>query len=298
LSHFVFPGSMTRQGDATAAEKGSEPKPHPFLKWVGGKGQLLEQFRDLLPAPFGRYFEPFLGGGAVFFSLAPPTAVLSDVNGELIDCYRAIRDSVEDVIEALGAHRYEKEHYYAVRSLDPMALALPERAARTIFLNRTGYNGLYRVNKRGLFNVPFGRYSNPRICHSENLRACSRALAGVETVCGGFADAVASATRGDFVYFDPPYVPVSTTANFTSYAAGQFGSADQERLADVFARLAHRGVLVMLSNSDTPAVRDLYRGFRIERVAAARSVNSNPEGRGKVAEVVVRSFGPKMDASA
>jgi len=295
LSHFVFPDTMTRHGDATAAEKGSGSKPHPFLKWVGGKGQLLEQFRDLLPVPFGRYFEPFLGGGAVFFSLAPPKAVLSDVNGELVDCYRAIRDSVEDVIEALGAHRYEKEHYYAVRSLDPMSLSLPERAARTIFLNRTGYNGLYRVNKRGAFNVPFGRYSNPRICHSENLRACARALEGVETVCGGFADAAARAKEGDFVYFDPPYAPVSTTANFTSYAAGQFGWADQQCLADVFARLAHRGVLVMLSNSDTPAVRDLYRAFRIDRVAAARSVNSNPQRRGKVSEVVVRSFGPKRD---
>jgi DNA adenine methylase len=272
--------------------------PHPFLKWVGGKGQLLAQFRGLLPSDYGRYFEPFLGGGAVFFSLAPRRAVLSDVNGELVDCYIAIRDSVDDVIEALGAHRYEKEHYYDVRALDPGSLSVPERAARTIFLNRTGYNGLYRVNRRGGFNVPFGRHSNPRLCDPDNLRACSRALQGVDIRCREFDDAVKGARRDDFVYFDPPYVPVSTTANFTNYVAGPFGWPEQQRLAEVFARLAHRGVLVMLSNSDTLAVRDLYRGYRIERVAAARSVNSNPERRGKVPEVVVRSFGLESHVSA
>jgi DNA adenine methylase len=289
---------MRRHVDLATTDAGSEARAHPFLKWVGGKGQLLEQFRELLPTSFERYFEPFLGGGAVFFSLAPSKAVLSDVNCELVDCYRAIRDSVDDVIEALGAHRYEKEHYYEVRSLDPASLALPERAARTVFLNRSGYNGLYRVNQSGAFNVPFGRYSNPRLCDPANLRACSRALEGVEVFSGEFTDGVKGARRGDFVYFDPPYVPVSTTANFTSYAAGQFGWAEQQRLADLFARLAHRGVLVMLSNSDTPAVRELYRAYRIDRVVAARSVNSNPERRGKVAEVVVRSFGPERRASA
>lgn len=272
--------------------------PRPFLKWVGGKGQLLEQFRGLLPANYGRYFEPFLGGGAVFFSQTPPRAVLSDVNSELVDCYVAIRDAVEDVIEALRAHRYEKAHYYEVRSLDPGSLALSERAARTIFLNRTGYNGLYRVNRRGGFNVPFGRYSNPRLCDPANLRACALALRGVDIRCREFDDAVKGARRQDFVYFDPPYVPVSTTSNFTNYVAGPFGWPEQERLAKVFARLAQRGVLVMLSNSDTPAVRDLYRGYRIERVAATRSVNSNPERRGKVGEVVVRSFGLESHVSA
>jgi DNA adenine methylase len=194
--------------------------PRPFLKWVGGKGQLLEQFRGLLPANYGRYFEPFLGGGAVFFSQTPPRAVLSDVNSELVDCYVAIRDAVEDVIEALRAHRYEKAHYYEVRSLDPGSLALSERAARTIFLNRTGYNGLYRVNRRGGFNVPFGRYSNPRLCDPANLRACALALRGVDIRCREFDDAVKGARRQDFVYFDPPYVPVSTTSNFTNYVAG------------------------------------------------------------------------------
>ncbi len=270
---------------------GDAAKARPFLKWVGGKGQLLDQFRSLLPDTFGRYFEPFLGGGALFFARGPGSAVLADVNVELVDCYCAIRDSVDDVIRALRKHRYEKEHYYAVRLRRPESMTLPRRAARTIFLNRSGYNGLYRVNRAGRFNVPFGRYTNPTLCDASNLHACSKALQGVELRCCGFASAVEDAQRGDFVYFDPPYVPVSPTANFTQYAAGRFGWAQQQELAKVFRDLAGRGVSVMLSNSDTPEVRALYRGFRIDGVAATRMINSNPERRGKVTEVVVRSYG-------
>jgi DNA adenine methylase len=265
-------------------------KARPFLKWVGGKGQLLEQFRDLLPGKVGRYFEPFLGGGALFFARAPRRAVLADVNEELVDCYRAIKDSVEDVICALLEHKYDKDHYYEVRLRGPESLSLPRRAARTIFLNRSGYNGLYRVNSSGRFNVPFGRHANPTLCDASNLRACSKALQGVELVCSDFAAAVRAANAGDFVYFDPPYVPVSATASFTQYAAGRFGWPEQQELARVFAKLAGRGVSVMLSNSDTPEVRGLYAGFRIDRVAAARSVNSKPDRRGKVAEIVVRNY--------
>jgi DNA adenine methylase len=262
----------------------------PFLKWVGGKGQLLAQFRTLLPTSYNRYYEPFIGGGALFFAVRPKRASLSDINGELIDCYRAIRDSVEAVIVALRGHRYEKDYYYSVRTMDPSRLGLPARAARTIFLNRSGFNGLYRVNQRGQFNVPFGRYTNPRLCDPENLRACAEALLDLEIEQGDFALTTKAARRGDFVYFDPPYVPVSGTANFTRYAAGQFGELDQQRLAATYANLSARGVLVMLSNSDTPIARDLYRGFQIDRVAATRSINSNPDRRGKVSEVVVRNF--------
>jgi DNA adenine methylase len=271
--------------------KGGEPaKARPFLKWVGGKGQLLRQFRDLLPGEFGRYFEPFLGGGALFFAQAPPSAILADVNAELVDCYLAVRDSVDDVIKALRKHKYEKEHYYEVRLRGPESLSLARRAARTIFLNRSGYNGLYRVNSAGRFNVPFGRHANPTLCDASNLRACSKALQGVDLKCCDFAAAVRAAKRGDFVYFDPPYVPLSRTANFTQYAAGRFGWREQQELARVFAELAARGVSVMLSNSDTPELRGLYAAFRIDRVAASRSVNSNPDRRGKVAEVVVRNY--------
>jgi DNA adenine methylase len=274
-----------------ASVRGEVATARPFLKWVGGKGQLLGQFRDLLPEEYGRYYEPFLGGGALFFARTPRSAVLADVNEELVDCYRAIRDSVGDVIHALRRHKYEKEHYYEVRLRSPESMTPARRAARTIFLNRSGYNGLYRVNRAGRFNVPFGRHNNPTLCDASNLRACSKALQGVELLCSDFATAVEGAQSGDFVYFDPPYVPLSPTSSFTQYAAARFGWKEQQELARVFGVLARRGVSVMLSNSDTPEVRALYREFRLDRVAASRMVNSNPERRGKVGEVVVRSYG-------
>jgi len=264
--------------------------PRPFLKWVGGKTQLLEQFAALLPSKFGRYFEPFVGGAALFFHLRPDAATLIDMNSELIDCYLAIRDDVEGVIEELRKHKYESKHYYAVRSLDPLKLSLRRRAARTIFLNKTGFNGLYRVNREGRFNVPFGRHTRPSFGDPANLRACSAALRGVTLYVGDFASVLDDAKPEDFVYFDPPYVPVSDTADFTSYVANGFGWDQQERLANVFCTLAERGVHVMLSNSDVPRLRKLYSGFQIDVVQAARNINSNTARRGRVSEVVVRSF--------
>jgi DNA adenine methylase len=274
----------------TEAESDALPPPRPFLKWAGGKGQLLEKFQPLLPTSFERYFEPFVGGAALFFSLQPRRATLADVNDELIDCYRAVRDRVEDVIAALRNHTYEQEHYYKVRELDPDALSLPERAARTIFLNRTGFNGLYRVNNSGRFNVPFGRYVNPSICNPPQLRACSAALRGVIIEVGDFESILAHAGRGDFVYLDPPYSPVSSTSNFTSYSAGGFGVRDQERLAEIFAALDARGVMVMLSNSDVAEIPPLYEGFQIDRVEALRSINSKSGARGRVGEIVIRNY--------
>ena len=270
------------------------PAPRPLLKWVGGKTQLLDQLETRLPEMFDRYFEPFVGGAALFFAMRPPRASLRDVNEELINCYRAVRDDVDGVIRALGAHKYERDHYYAVRERDPEKLPLAERAARTIFLNKTGFNGLYRVNRSGRFNVPFGRYDDPRFCDEDNLRSCSLALQGVDVDVRDFKSIVKDARPGDFVYFDPPYVPLSDTADFTSYAAGGFGPKDQERLAKVFTDLTKKGVFAMLSNSDTTMVRDLYAAFTIDAVYASRSVNSNGAGRGKVAEVVVRNYGPRL----
>jgi DNA adenine methylase len=261
---------------------------------VGGKGQLIEQFRPLLPPAFRRYFEPFVGSAALFFTLRPPVATLTDVNEELVDCYLAVQKHVEDVIRALQRHEYEEKHYYEVRDRLPAHLPLAERAARTIYLNKTGYNGLYRVNRNGRFNVPFGRYTNPgfRAADSlDNLRACSRALEGVKIRARDFAQVQRYARAGDFVYFDPPYVPVSDTADFTSYVAGGFGLEAQERLAEVFARLSERGAHVMLSNSDAPQVRKLYARYRIDTVLASRSINSKITKRGKVGEVVVRNYG-------
>jgi DNA adenine methylase len=279
-------------------QRGEEPGIHaqaakPFLKWAGGKGQLLAQFRPLFPSEYRRYFEPFVGSAAVFFALRPRQAVLTDVNRELIDCYRAVQGSVEQVIAALRRHAYDEEHYYRVRDLDPAQLSPPDRAARTIFLNKTGYNGLYRVNKKGQFNVPFGRYTNPGFAHADqlgNLRACARALRGVTLEVRDFAEVVQHARARDFVYFDPPYVPASSTADFTSYVPGGFGWDEQRRLAEVFALLTRKGVRAMLSNSDTPAVREMYAGFRVDLVLASRSINSRADKRGKVGEVVVRNY--------
>ena len=281
--------AATRNEASLVAET---PRPRPFLKWAGGKGQLLAQLRPLLPAPesFRRYFEPFAGGAALFFALKPKRAVLADVNAELIDCYTAARDEVDAVIEALGQYRYGADHYYRAREIDPQTLPPAERAARTIYLNRTGYNGLYRVNRAGKFNVPMGRYTNPLLCDATNLKACSKALKNVDLRVADFEAVAARAREGDFVYFDPPYVPVSDTADFTSYVPGGFGSEQQRRLAGVFASLAERGVHAMLSNSDTPAVRQLYRGLRIHRVLASRHINSRGSLRGKVGEVVVTTY--------
>ena len=263
----------------------------PFLKWVGGKGRILPQLAPLLPARFENYYEPFIGGGAMFFSLQPRGTHLWDINAELINCYQVIRDQVDDLIVALRLHRYEKDYYYALRARDPAEMSPVQRAARTICLNRTGFNGLYRVNRSGTFNVPFGRHNNPRICDAPNLRLCSRALAKVQLDCRDFLELSEQARPGDFVYFDPPYVPRSPTSAFTSYSAGGFKLPDQERLASLFAKLAHRGVHVMLSNSDVPLVHELYDGFTVNIVMAARNINSRADRRGAVREVVVRSYG-------
>lgn len=287
---------MGRPARATPARlaTGWVAAPRPILKWVGGKTQLLDQMRPLLPSTWTRYFEPFVGGAALFFDLRSqrkktPT-FLSDVNAELIDCYTAVRDDVDAVIEALGEHVYDSDHFYAVRAWRPAELSLARRAARTIFLNKSGYNGLYRVNRSGQFNVPFGRYTKPLLCDVDNLRACARALAGVTITHADYAAVTKRAKKGDFVYFDPPYVPVSATSDFTAYIPGGFGEEEQAALASVFAKLAARGVHVMLSNSDTPLVRKLYAKFDIQVVYASRSVNSNAARRGKLEEVVVRNW--------
>jgi DNA adenine methylase len=271
--------------------------PRPFLKWAGGKSQLLGQFRDLLPEPgsYRRYFEPFLGSAALFFHLRPSVAFLSDVNEEIVDCYRAVKGHVDDVIRALGRHRYEAEYYYRIRGESPKALALPARAARTIYLNKTGFNGLYRVNSAGRFNVPIGRYTNPGFNSPAlfaTLRLCSGVLAKATIGSGDFEQRLKGVRKGDFVYLDPPYAPLSQTSDFTSYAAGGFGWSEQERLAHVCRELWARGARVMLSNSDVPSIRELYEtlGFRIRVVEAARSINSRATRRGKVREVVVRNY--------
>lgn len=270
--------------------------PAPFLKWAGGKGQILTALLARLPKRFNDYHEPFLGGGALFFGLVRAglldghRAILSDTNPELIATYRAIQHDVESVIAALQRHRHDRAEFCRVREQDWRALSPPEAAARMIYLNRTGFNGLYRVNRQGRFNVPFGRYQNPRLCDPDNLRAVSQALRGTRLAVGPFEDVLDRARRGDLVYFDPPYVPLSPTASFVSYAKDGFSLADQERLAETFEKLSRRGVRVMLSNSSAAWVRQRYREHRICEVLARRNVNSKAERRGPIKELIVISF--------
>jgi DNA adenine methylase len=263
----------------------------PPIKWPGGKTSLLPEILTRLPQKINTYYEPFLGGGAVFFALAAEKrfkrAALGDSNEELCLTYSALALDPGRVIALLRKHVYEEEHYYAVRALDPKKLTPYAHAARFIYLNKTCFNGLYRVNKKGQFNVPFGRYTNPMICDEENLRAVSGVLAPVEIGPFDFEKLVAKAKRGDAVYCDPPYAPASDTANFTAYTAGGFGPEEQTRLRDVARKLVDRGVHVLLSNSDTPFARKLYKGFKIEKVRAKRSINSKGDKRGDVGELLI-----------
>jgi DNA adenine methylase len=263
------------------------------LKWAGGKSRSLPHILAELPDRIDTYYEPFIGGAAVFFALAARgrfrRAVLNDRNKALIDVYKGIQKDVDAVIEVLEGYRHSEEEYYRVRELDPKDLDLPERAARVIFLNKTGYNGLYRENSKGKFNVPFGRYKNPRFCDPGTLKAAAEALKGVRLSIGDFAKACKDATSKDAVYFDPPYDPVSKTANFTAYHKEDFGPTEHERLAGTFGDLAKRGVTVVLSNSDTPLTRRLFKPFRIKEVAVSRPINSNTAARGAVNELLVTS---------
>jgi DNA adenine methylase len=267
--------------------------PKPFLKWAGGKRQLLDKIVPLMPKPVrGRYIEPFVGGGAVFFKLAErewiTRARLADRNQELVAAYTAVRDHLDDVLTELAKHKNEEAHFYEVRALDPRALPVVVAAARTLYLNRVGFNGLYRVNSKGLFNVPFGRYANPNILNESRLRAASRALQIAEIVCEDFGATCADATGDDVVYFDPPYVPLTRTASFTAYAQQAFGDAEQARLAETFARVVAAGAFALLSNSDTPRTRELYRGWDVRTVAATRRINSKASDRGEINEILVR----------
>jgi DNA adenine methylase len=283
-------------GELSSEEQGGEPQgqARPFVKWAGGKSQLLDELLSRAPRSFNRYFEPFVGGGALFFRLQPTESVLVDVNAELIATYTVIRDSIEELIEHLKLHRYEKEYYYGLRSADrsPEFKGWPpvQRASRFIYLNKSCFNGLYRVNAKGQFNTPFGRYKNPTICDEKNLRRCSKALQSAELRVGQFSSVENQVGEGDFVYLDPPYVPVSDTANFTGYTAAGFGPAEQQKLAEFCRRISESGAMFMLSNAFAPGVEELYRGFKVEQVLASRAINSNGQKRGKVTEIIVTNY--------
>lgn len=260
----------------------------PVLKWAGGKRQLLAEICDRLPKHIHTYYEPFLGGGAVLFELAHQErferAVVSDQNPELVETYEVIQKDVEALIRVLQKMPHSEEDYYRIRASSPR---LPSRrAARMVYLNRTGFNGLYRVNRSGQFNVPFGRYTSPRICDPERLRAVSKVLQRVEIRHSDFEATVNRARSRDAVYLDPPYVPLSETARFAEYYSTPFGEAEHRRLQGVFSDLVERGVPVLLSNSDTPFTRELYGEFCLEFVAARRNINSDGTRRGPVREIL------------
>ena len=271
----------------------------PFLKWAGGKRQLLREIRRHVPPEFGTYFEPFVGAGAVLFDLQPPRAIINDANEELINCYRVVKTNPEELIRLADKHERcdSAEYFYKLRSLDrdPGLKALPDavRAARVIYLNKTGYNGLYRVNRQGYFNVPYRHHvKTPQVVDPEVIRAVSRYLNGarVEIRSGDYAAAVADARAGDFVYLDPPYDPVSQTSSFTSYAAGGFGEEEQRALRRLCDDLTERGCRVLLSNSDTDFVRGLFRNrqrYTLREVRARRNINSKGARRGEVGELLI-----------
>lgn len=266
----------------------------PFLKWAGGKGRLLEQYANLFPIKFKTYYEPFVGGGAVFFHLVDRhpgmNSWLSDGNAELVNCYLTVRDQPDDLLALLETMRNDEKYFYKQRAKDVAKLDELERAARFIYLNKTCFNGLYRENQSGQFNVPFGRYKNPRIADGVNVHAASDALSNAHIHAGPFELMAARAKSGDFVYFDPPYMPVSKTANFVSYTSSNFSYDDQARLAKLARKLKSKGVLVMVSNSDVPEIRELYHDFNLKVVKAPRAINCRGDRRGPVDELVIRSY--------
>lgn len=272
----------------------------PVVKWAGGKRQLLDQITPLLPKRKTMYCEPFVGGGALLFHIQPAKAIINDLNEDLMTVYRVIRDDVDALVAALALHENTLEHFTLVRGLDRDKAAyslLPdvERAARLLYLNKTCYNGLYRVNASGEFNTPFGKYANPNIVNEKVLRAVSRFLNNrpVELCSQDFAEVLDRLPKGAFVYLDPPYDPISDTANFTGYNKGGFGRDEQLRLKACCDDLTGRGIKFLLSNSATDFIRELYqdRRYNIRTVAANRPVNSAADRRGAVEEVLIRNYG-------
>lgn len=273
----------------------------PFLKWVGGKGRLIPELAKHYPATFNTFFEPFVGGGAMFFSLNPKKAHINDMNGVLTSAYIHIRDDLDEMLEELQSLQdfywslpdleTKKELYLEKRALfNELSQDEFEKSVLLIFLNKTCFNGIYRENSKGGFNVPFGKHDKPTIADTKNLKLVSNKLKDTSITTGSYKDAVLNAKKGDFVYFDPPYHPLNTTSSFTSYQAGGFTAKDQEELRDAFKALADRGCYVMLSNSNAPLIRELYKDFNIHEIMAARSINSVGAGRGKITELLITSY--------
>ncbi|MBS5987363.1 MULTISPECIES: DNA adenine methylase [Clostridium] len=269
----------------------------PVLKWVGGKRQLMGEIEKVLPKTYTTYYEPFIGGGAVLFELQPKKAVINDVNSELINLYNVIKDDVELLIEDLRKHENTSEYFYRIREMDRdrelyEKLSNIEKASRIVYLNKTCFNGLFRVNKSGEFNSPFGKYKNPNIVDEVTLRAVSKYFnkADIKILNSDFEQSLKGIRKGSFVYLDPPYDPVSSSANFTGYDKGGFNRDEQIRLKKLCDKLDKKGVKFLLSNSATDFIKDLYKDYNIKVVKAKRAINSNGNARGEVDEVLVRNY--------
>lgn len=277
--------------------------PKPFLKWAGGKGRLLDQllpyFREARRDE-GKYFEPFFGGGAAFFALSPVTGQINDINEALMSAYSNVKTNVDEVIQQLrlleneyiSLRTEQRQNYYYERRSEYNQLPhnIIRKTALLIFLNKTCFNGLYRENRKGEFNVPHGRYAKPNICDEETLRVTSTALKYVSISSGPFSDAVSTAKKNDFVYFDPPYYPLNSTSSFTSYSINDFLENEQLELKTLIDDLTNRGVKIAMTNSDSLFIKNLYKEYRIEKIWAARSINSVGNKRGKIAEILILNY--------
>jgi len=270
-----------------------------FVKWAGGKLQLIDQFKSFFPNKFNNYFEPFVGSGAVAFYILqkykPKQVLLSDINEELINTFNIIKNNVEELISKLNEHKKKhiknsKDYFYKMRLLDLSQLTNLERAARFIYLNKTCFNGLYRVNSKGQFNVPMGSYKNPDIAQADKLRKISKLLKNVKIKVMSFEKIINFAKKGDFIYFDPPYYPLKKGKSFTTYTKNNFLEKEQQKLAEIFAKLDKKGCKIMLSNSDTKFIKELYKNYSINTVKASRMINCNGADRGKINEVVVTNY--------
>lgn len=271
--------------------------PSPVLKWVGGKRQLMAEIEKHFPESYSTFYEPFVGGGAVLFHLLPNKAVVNDINSELINLYTVIKNDVHDLIEDLKKHKNESKYFYDVRFWDRDIsfydnLTDVQRASRILYLNKTCYNGLFRVNQSGQFNTPFGRYKNPNIVNESTLLSVSNYFnsAQIEFKNTDFADSLKGIRRGSFVYFDPPYDPVSESSNFTGYAKGGFDKSEQIRLKELCDTLDSKKIKFLLSNSKTKFIEDLYKEYTIIPIKANRTINSNADGRGEVNEVLIKNY--------
>ena len=266
----------------------------PFIKWAGGKRQLIKELVKLLPANYNRYFEPFIGGGALFFAIQPKNAYISDINPELINLYDVVKNDVDSLIEDLRRYKNTEDYFYKIRNLDRKPsykkFSKIRKASRFIYLNKTCYNGLYRTNSKGYFNVPFGSYKNPNIIDEQNLKACSELLKKTEILSSHFLAMENKIKTGDFVYLDPPYIPINKTSSFTKYYKDDFDISEQIKLKELCDRLTKKNIYFMLSNSYSKLILNLYKQYNIKKIKATRTINSKANKRGAINELIITNY--------